>query len=205
MVERNKARASLTRRTRAGDATRERILAAAERLFAAEGFDRVTMPDIAKASGITAGAIYKHFASKAELFFNVVRRAVDQAPVAPGASLPETVASYTTRRLKHVRQMAVEVHYAAGKDADVRRLLRASLDGQIGQIRQGVAAAQASGELAGHADPELVASAVMVFIMGLMQLETLKPTLIGDPRWAAYVKDCAAALLGARQGHVSGS
>jgi AcrR family transcriptional regulator len=186
------------RRTRAGASTRERILVQAERLFASQGFNGVTMPAIAEASGITAGAIYKHFTSKAELFFHVVRRAVEQAPIAPEASLSEMVASYTTRRLKQVRQMAVEVHYAAAKDADVRRLLRHALDRQIGEIRDGVAAAQAGGDLPDGADPALTAAAVMVFIMGLMHLETLCPQLIGDPRWKAFVEARTAVLLSAR-------
>jgi AcrR family transcriptional regulator len=56
--------------------TRERILSAAQRLFAERGYERVSMPAIAKDAGITAGAIYKHFGSKAELFFVVVRQAV---------------------------------------------------------------------------------------------------------------------------------
>ncbi|HLK26679.1 MAG TPA: TetR family transcriptional regulator [Caulobacteraceae bacterium] len=186
------------RTTTAGQATRERILAAAERLFAAQGFAGVSMPQIAQASGITAGAIYKHFASKADLFFQVVTRAVQEAPVGSEPSLPAAVAAYTTRRLRQVRQMAVEVHYAAAKDADVRRLLRASLDRQISDIAAGLSAAQAAGDVAGDDDPALVASAIMVFIMGLMHLETLKPSLIGDAAWAAFVKGRAEALLGAR-------
>jgi AcrR family transcriptional regulator len=177
--------------------TRERILAAAEGLFASHGFDGVTMPAIAEASGITAGAIYKHFTGKAELFFEVVRRAVEATPPsADNGSLSETVASYTTRRLKRVRQMAVEVHYAAARSPGVRRLLRGSLDRQIGQISDGVAQAQRAGVLAADADPEFVATAVMAFIMGLMHLETIAPQLIGDARWRDFVRDRAKAILG---------
>ncbi|HXQ11200.1 MAG TPA: hypothetical protein VN805_09440 [Caulobacteraceae bacterium] len=72
--------------------------------------------------------------------------------------------------------MAVEMHYAAAKDADVRRLLGHALDRQIGEIRDGVAAAQAGGDLPAGADPAFTAAAVMVFIMGLMHLETLLPS-----------------------------
>src|SRR5580658_7989001 len=97
-------------------ATRARILASADRLFAERGFDGVTMPMIAQASGITAGAIYKHFKGKAELFFEVVRLAVQSTPVTPNGApldiraLPEAVASYTERRMKRVRQLAIEMH-----------------------------------------------------------------------------------------------
>ena len=57
--------------------TRERILNAAAQLFAEHGFTGASMPAIAAQSGITAGAIYRHFASKAELLLEVVKRALE--------------------------------------------------------------------------------------------------------------------------------
>src|ERR1700722_19942590 len=137
------------RRTAAGAAPRERILAAAERLFAERGYTGVSMPAIAAAAGITAGAIYKHFESKEQLFFTIVRRAVEAAPattaaegLAGGPALAAIVAAYTTRRLKRVRQLAVEIHYAAAQDPKVRRLLRAAIDGEIAGMAERLAAGQ---------------------------------------------------------------
>jgi len=46
---------------------RERILSAVAQLFAEHGFASTSMPAIAEWSGITAGAIYQHFASKAQI------------------------------------------------------------------------------------------------------------------------------------------
>jgi AcrR family transcriptional regulator len=189
------ARVKPPRQRRGGHTTRDRILVRAARLFADRGYDGVTMPAVAEASGITAGAIYRHYRSKAELFFHVVRRAVEAAPISPEAPIPEIVATYTTRRLRRVRRVAVEVHYAAMKDPRLGRLLRNSVDRQIDEIRDNVAAAQRSGVPVASADAEFVASAVMVFIMGLMHLETLNPKLIDDPRWEAFVRNCAAALI----------
>src|SRR5215472_7805680 len=115
--------------------TRGRILSAAERLFAEHGFSNVSMPRIAKASGITAGAIYKHYDSKADLFFEVVRRAVQSVrlPSVDGsatgvAALPGIVAMYTTPRLRLLRQLALEIHSASAKHPKVRRLLRRSIE-----------------------------------------------------------------------------
>src|SRR6266571_4436688 len=59
--------------------TRERILSAAAQLFAEQGFAHASMPAIASLSGITAGAIYRHFESKAELLLEVVKRALRDA------------------------------------------------------------------------------------------------------------------------------
>ena len=193
--------------TQRGDATRARILEAAERLFAERGFSNVSMPVLAKACGITAGAIYKHFESKEQLFFEVVGRAVQAAPVSgptggddAASSFGEKVAGYTTRRLKLVRQLAVEVHYAAAKDVKVRRLLRQVVDRQIGELAALLAAAQASGELAGGPDPHLLASAIMTFVMGLMHMETLTPQLVGDPAWRDFVRGRIAAMVAGTAG-----
>lgn len=47
-------------------------------------------------------------------------------------------------------------------------------------------------------NPELLASAVMVFIMGLMHMETLVPQLVGNEEWTEVVAGRIALLLGAR-------
>ncbi len=193
------------RRTSGGAATRERILAAAERLFAERGFSGVSMPAIAAAAGITAGAIYKHFESKEQLFFTIVRRAVEAAPTTaeaeglPGpAALAAIVAAYTTRRLKRVRQLAVEIHYAAAQNAQVRRLLRGSLDRDIAAMAEQIAEAQRAGEIDAATDPQLTAAAVMSLIMGLMHAETLTPQLVGDAAWRDFIATSVERLLAPR-------
>jgi AcrR family transcriptional regulator len=47
-----------------GKGTRERILAAALKLFRRRGFDRATMRDVAEEAGMAVGAAYYYFASK---------------------------------------------------------------------------------------------------------------------------------------------
>jgi AcrR family transcriptional regulator len=180
-------------------------LTAAERLFAERGFDGASMPAIAKASGITAGAIYKHFDSKADLFFEVVRRTVQSIPLpaaagsASGAALlPAIAATYTTRPLKLLRQLAVEIHSASVDHPRIRQLLRQSLDATIRQIGDDVAAAQQAGQLDPAVDSELLASAAMVFIMGLMHMETLLPHLVGDSKWRDFVQARIGTLMGLR-------
>jgi len=188
--------------TAKGDATRERIVAAAERLFAERGFAGTSMPLLAKACGISAGAIYRHFDSKEALFFEVVRRAVESAR-SSGAdevggaarSIAEVVATYTLRRVKLLRQMAVEMHYAASKDDKVRRLLRQSVDREIGVIAAALTEAQRVGEMDSSLDPGLMAAAVMTFIMGLMHMETLTPRLVGDVVWHDFVRDRVASMM----------
>lgn len=54
--------------------TRSLLLDAAEDVFAEKGFTTATLDDIAYAAGYTKGAIYKHFATKEDLFLAVSDR-----------------------------------------------------------------------------------------------------------------------------------
>ena len=51
--------------------TRGLIIDAARRVFHAEGVNRSTLDKIAKAAGVTRGAVYWHFTNKAEIFLAV--------------------------------------------------------------------------------------------------------------------------------------
>ena len=54
--------------------TRSLLLDAAEAVFAEKGFTPATLDDIAHTAGYTKGAIYKHFATKEDLFLAVSDR-----------------------------------------------------------------------------------------------------------------------------------
>ena len=54
--------------------TRDRILAAAGRVFARKGFLAASLAEVAQDAGLTKGAIYWHFASKSDLFFALIDR-----------------------------------------------------------------------------------------------------------------------------------
>ena len=51
-----------------GQATRERLLAAARELFGERGYEATPIEAVLEASGVARGALYHHFQSKAELF-----------------------------------------------------------------------------------------------------------------------------------------
>src|SRR5581483_1326700 len=52
--------------------TRARIVAAARKLFNRFGFDAVSIGDIMKEAGLTHGGFYRHFASKSDLYAEVL-------------------------------------------------------------------------------------------------------------------------------------
>ncbi|MBD2135514.1 TetR/AcrR family transcriptional regulator [Sphaerospermopsis sp. FACHB-1094] len=51
--------------------TRDRILQAAQRLFASQGFDGTTTRDLAQAAGVAEGTLFRHFANKKAILVEV--------------------------------------------------------------------------------------------------------------------------------------
>src|SRR5271167_4056263 len=58
-------------RTLAKLRTREKIVAAATALFAERGYEGATIRDIAKAAGMSTGAVFASFTDKADLFTDI--------------------------------------------------------------------------------------------------------------------------------------
>ena len=186
--------------------TRERILSAAAQLFAEHGFASTSMPAIAELSGITAGAIYRHFISKAELLLEVVKRSLEALPFSferssgeeDAALLSEVAARFTDPALTFLRQLALEVHAAARRDPEVRALLSAYDETVMRRIYTLLKPAPQTKVGDATRDREFTARAVMVFLMGLHHMDTLHPQLVGDPAWREFVAAHVATLLGVK-------
>jgi len=56
------------------EATRRKLLVAASRIFARDGFEAARLADIAKESGHTRGAFYANFDTKEDLFFALLEK-----------------------------------------------------------------------------------------------------------------------------------
>ena len=77
--------------TRKREQTRALIYQQALRLFQRDGFENTTMRSIAKATGLSAGAAYYHFASKEDIVIEFYR----QSEIAVRAELPRICATST--------------------------------------------------------------------------------------------------------------
>src|SRR6202163_3891747 len=67
-----------TRQAERTEATRRKLLAAADRIFARDGFEAARLEDIAAGAGYTRGAFYAHFEGKEEIFFALLEQWVRQ-------------------------------------------------------------------------------------------------------------------------------
>ncbi|MFC4560436.1 TetR/AcrR family transcriptional regulator [Nocardiopsis mangrovi] len=106
-------------RTKAGqsEATTRILLAEAGRLFARDGYAAVPLDEITRAAGVTKGALYHHFGSKAGLFTAVVAR-VQQEVAARVAAAADAESDPWDRLTAGCRAFL-----ASAADPDVQRIM----------------------------------------------------------------------------------
>jgi AcrR family transcriptional regulator len=68
---------TVTQRTQ-GRRTQEAIYGAATRAFASKGYASTSLRSLAAEVGIEVGSLYRHFTSKEELLFNIIRKASEE-------------------------------------------------------------------------------------------------------------------------------
>jgi AcrR family transcriptional regulator len=133
--------------------TRQRLVAAASDLLDEGGYAAASVQAIADRADVSAGALYRHFASKAELFVEVFREAAkrDVAAVDEAASDGDTVARFEAaiathaRRALHRRRLAwALLHEPVDPLVDEERLVyrRRYCRHMAGLLRQGIAAGE---------------------------------------------------------------
>jgi AcrR family transcriptional regulator len=186
--------------------TRERLLGAAADVFAQRGYDGTRVTDIAGAAGVSNGALYAHFGSKAELLVAALRAhgprlLADMLAADPGRSITELLL-VVGRRLPHRRgargYLIVEALVAARRDEDVARPMRDYMGEQADWLAGLVHVAQAGGELDPALSPDTLAHFCLVLAMGSA---LLTPDLhaVGDHEWAALLARVVAALAPPRE------
>lgn len=78
------------------------ILDAAQNLFTSRNYADVTMSDIAQAADVTKGALYHHFASKEDLYLQMVHRYLGAAEVMMSSVVSSSAGQPCRDRLRQV-------------------------------------------------------------------------------------------------------
>ena len=87
---------------------REEILDAAEKLFAAKGFDNTSTGDILDAVGIARGTLYYHFKSKEDILDGVIQRVTDRLMQDAGRIVRQRELPVLERLTKAIMSLNVE-------------------------------------------------------------------------------------------------
>lgn len=110
---------AMVRRTKEeAQATRSRILDTAELVFQQRGVSRTTLSEIARAAGLTRGAIYWHFKDKADLFNAMMLRVTLPMEEAVNRSDDPRVSD----PLEHIRESFTSVLRKTVRDPQARRV-----------------------------------------------------------------------------------
>lgn len=175
-------------------ATRERLVAAAHAASLDVGFDAVTLADIASRAGVTAAAVYNHFDGKDALLFEAGRRALEELTAGAVGSLDrvrtarEIAEGYLSPNLAAERRLLLQLHSAADRDPELRRLLGAWHRRSADDLRPLLPE--------GAGDPVTVFKAFYLVLLGCCHLEQLAALDAPPARLSATVGDLVDALFG---------
>lgn len=168
-------------RPRSGDAgeTRVRLLAVARESFARNSYASTTNRDIADAVGITTGAIYHYYSSKADLYFAVYEgtqgliyqsfyEAMDgKVLFAERFSGVLDAAMALNHSDPAITAFVLGVLNEAQRHPELARLLRPLRGENRRFLRRLVGDAYATGEIAADVEPETVENLLNVILTGL--------------------------------------
>ncbi|MFT5444188.1 MAG: AcrR family transcriptional regulator [Myxococcota bacterium] len=133
---------------------RKRILEAARKLVAKGGLREARMGSVATEAGLSTGALYRYFPSKADLFVDVLNAAVDREIVildqiaeGPGPArerLADAVALFVRRALRGPNLAYAFIAEPTEADVDAARILCRMRFGEVFKriIRAGIEARQ---------------------------------------------------------------
>jgi AcrR family transcriptional regulator len=172
--------------------TRARLLDAATQVVAQKGFTEASLKEIAEAAGFTIGAVYSNFASKDELFAELLAERSNPQHVEAAAILAQPDASADDVHAALDRLLAD----AADQESDLGPLqaeiwlyavrrpeLRQRLADQFRDRREALTesmASRAPGDEAAPADLSDLATILMALYQGFVQLRRADPSLVPD-------------------------
>jgi AcrR family transcriptional regulator len=182
--------------------TRACLLRAAADVFAARGYEGTRVADIAAAAGVSNGALYAHFATKAELLVAALRAhgrrvladLVAADPGRPVTDLLLQVGRCLPRRHGGDSYLAVEALIAARRDDEVAGLAREYTGERADWLAALVLAGQASGELDPGLSPHAVAHFCLLLAFGSSVL-TADMHAVDDAQWSALLARVVSALV----------
>jgi AcrR family transcriptional regulator len=164
---------------------RQQIIDAALVCFAERGFHRSTLQDVVRVSGLSAGSIYCHFASKEDVVYAVVearhRSDLQNLERALNAnSLEEALAllanaffpSLARREDRAWRRLAVQLWAESHRYPILLKAVRDGVERPRPMLRDLLRRAQRRGDLAHGLEPEAAARVLIAMFQGIVLQRT---------------------------------
>jgi AcrR family transcriptional regulator len=173
------------RLTRKGEATRDRIVAAAARLMYERGVTEATLEDVRAAAGVSGSQIYHYFADKQALLLAVIEHQTEavlglQAPLFDRLDSIDGLRAWRDALVEYQRLMQCKGGCPIGSigsevaenNPEARMAVASGFLRWEGAIREGLTAMHERGELDG--DPEDLALAVLAALQGGLMLTQIQ-------------------------------
>jgi AcrR family transcriptional regulator len=185
-----------------GERTRQRLLDIAVQRFAADGFRRTSVSDIAREAGLTPAAAYAYFAGKEGLF----QAAVDtdagalieaaRSAAAEGASAREQLFLVVGELRERVDDHPLARRVLSGLEPEVaaRLLTIPSLVALTAALADELAEAQAASDIRPDVDPAEVAVGLETIVLALLMAELQTGLTVEPERQAGVLAVMDAAL-----------
>jgi AcrR family transcriptional regulator len=184
------------------------ILAAAERCFIGQGYDRATMREIAREAGVSTGAIYTYFATKAAILAAICNEQAARQQVeirAALATMPpggdrfaaafraafEPLLSLPEAEARRRERADLLLWFEAMRDEEVGGTIRRIFGSWRATVLELLREERAAGRLRADLDLDALAAVLEALPLGLPLLD-----LLGDGRldWNATLRTLGAVL-----------
>jgi AcrR family transcriptional regulator len=161
--------------------TRDRLLAAAVDVFVEQGYEGARVQDIARAAGLTTGAIYANFRGKSDLLFDAIgARAgaemdalLTQTHGRAVRELLEALGDQLLRPRPHA-PLLVDAVAAARRDGELAGALRDRLAARERTVVDLLERAEHEGSIDASLDREAFARFCVTLAMGALVMRTLQ-------------------------------
>jgi len=170
--------------------TRDRLLAAAVEVFVEQGYEGARLQDIARAAGLTTGAVYANFRGKDELLFAAIGARADVEMDALLAEAqgrnPRALLELLGDRLVSARPqppLLIDAIAAARRDQELAGVLRDRLGTRERLLVDIVERAKVDGTIDPALDSEVFARFGLTLAMGALVLRTLQVEAPPEGAW----------------------
>ncbi len=181
--------------------TRDRLLAAAVEVFVEQGYEGARLQDIARAAGLTTGAVYANFRGNGELLFAAIgaRAGVEMDALLAEAQgrEPRALLELLGDRLVSPRRqpaLLIDAIAAARRDEELAAALRDRLEERERVIADVVERAKLDGAIDPALDSDVFARFGLTLAMGALVLRALRIEAPAEGAWHELISRLLDAL-----------
>lgn len=175
--------------------TRERLVAAAIKVFVEQGYEQARVQDIARAAGLTTGAIYANFRDKRELLLAAIadRSAAEvQALLHASASTPprELLAALGSRIAfrENDRPLLLDAVVASERDPELAELLHDALGQRHDRIASLVEHGKSDRTIDPAIDTDVLTRFCLTLALGSLVVRALALPQPDPDQWASLIE-----------------